>query len=112
MVKRLAKACALAVALHAPTVFAGSGWVNVTVSEVGFWQDNGGEYFVSIDRIINTEGCAQNVAQLRVGVNTVGASGLYSTLLATVSSGRPVMVYVYGCTSSGWPQLWGAQMAP
>ena len=109
--KKLSKIGILLAMLYAPAVFAGSGWVNVTVSDVGTFKDYG-EYFVSIDRVINTEGCAQNVAQLRVSVSDPSANGLYSTLLTLIASGRPVMVYVYGCTSSGWPQLWGVKMSP
>jgi hypothetical protein len=112
MTSKLVKTIAAIALAYAPCAIAGSGWVNVTVSQAGSWQDNGGEYFLSIDRVINTEGCAQNVAQLRWSQSTSNASGMYSTILAAIASGRPVMVYVYGCTQAGWPQLWGAQMAP
>lgn len=105
------KLAALALA-YAPGAMAGSGWVNVTALQLGSWQENGGEYFLSIDRVINTEGCTQNVPQLRWSQSTSNANGMYSTILTAIASGRSVMVYVYGCTQAGWPQLWGAEMAP
>jgi hypothetical protein len=112
MKNKLVKRLALLALAYAPCAFAGSGWVNVTVSQAGSWQENSGEYFISIDRVINTEGCTQNVPQLRWSQSTVSANSTYATILAAIASGHTLMVYVYGCTQAGWPQLWGAQIAP
>jgi hypothetical protein len=98
--------------IYVPSAFAGSGWVNVTISSLGSHQENGGEYVLLIDRVINTEGGAQNVAELRWKDSAPNSKGIYSTLLTAVAAGHPVLVYVYSCTASGWPQLWGAKIIP
>src|SRR5437868_7756077 len=59
--------------------WAGSGWVSVTIADFGAWQEDGGEYFLSIDRMVNPEGCSHNVAQLRWAENTPGAKAMSST---------------------------------
>lgn len=92
------------------SVLAGSGWVSLSVVDVGSHQENGGEYFVSINHVINPENCTQNVSELRWRESAPNAKGMYATMLAATMAGRPVVAYVYGCTPSGWPQLWGVKM--
>lgn len=108
------RACAgawLVAVLGAAPAQAGSGWVNVVISSASTWQENGGEYVLVIDRVINPENCTQNIAELRWHSSSANSKSQFAVVLTAVASSRPLIVYVYGCTPSGYPQLWGSRLA-